>query len=71
MGLTLKDIARRSGVSCRFLTDLEAGRGNISVVRLAHVAQALDVPMTTLFPIEEPETQTSQPLLRASASSSS
>jgi XRE family transcriptional regulator, aerobic/anaerobic benzoate catabolism transcriptional regulator len=53
MNWTLKDIAARSGVSCRFLTDLEAGRGNISIVRLAHVARALDVPLTALFPTEE------------------
>ena len=53
MGWTLKDIADRSGVSCRFLTDLEAGRGNISIVRLSHVARALDVPLMSLFPTEE------------------
>ena len=55
MGWTLKDIALRSGVSCRFLTDLEAGRGNISVGRLSHVARALDIPLVALFPSEEEE----------------
>lgn len=40
-GWTLRDIAQRSGVSPRFLVQLEAGRGNISVKRLAEVARAL------------------------------
>lgn len=41
--LTLAALAERSGVSIRFLSDLEAGRGNISVARLADIARALDV----------------------------
>ena len=40
-GLSLRALAERSGVSVRFLSDLEAGRGNISVLRLAQVAAAL------------------------------
>jgi XRE family aerobic/anaerobic benzoate catabolism transcriptional regulator len=50
MRWTLREIAERSGVSARFLTDLEAGRGNISVTRLDDVARALDVPIASLFP---------------------
>ncbi|MBI4265676.1 MAG: helix-turn-helix domain-containing protein [Acidobacteria bacterium] len=53
MGWTLREIADRSGVSVRFLTDLEAGKGNISVARLATVARALDVPLVSLFPSED------------------
>ncbi len=53
MGWTLREIADRSGVSSRFLSDLEAGKGNISVARLADVARALDVPMVSLMPSEE------------------
>lgn len=51
-GLTLKEIAGRSGLSPRFFSDLEAGRGNISVARLADVAGALDVPIAKLVPPE-------------------
>lgn len=58
MGWTLKDIASRSGVSMRFLSDLEAGRGNISVVRLASVARALDVELASLMPSEEKPAKT-------------
>jgi XRE family aerobic/anaerobic benzoate catabolism transcriptional regulator len=40
-GLTLRALASRSGLSLRFLLDVEAGRGNISVRRLADLATAL------------------------------
>src|SRR4030095_14939114 len=53
MGWTLKEIAERSGVSSRFLSDLETGKGNISVARLADVARALDVPLVSLMPSED------------------
>jgi len=53
MGWTLREIAERSGVSSRFLSDLESGKGNISVARLANVARALDVPLVSLMPSEE------------------
>jgi XRE family aerobic/anaerobic benzoate catabolism transcriptional regulator len=40
-GLTLAALAESSGISARFLADVEAGRANVSVVKLAHVARAL------------------------------
>jgi XRE family aerobic/anaerobic benzoate catabolism transcriptional regulator len=40
-GLTLNELARRSGVSPRFLVQVEAGLGNISVRKLAALARAL------------------------------
>ncbi len=51
-GWTLKEAAERSGISPRFLSDLEAGRGNISVSRLRDVANALEVPLVKLVPPE-------------------
>src|SRR5205814_922774 len=39
--MTRRDLAERSGVSERFLADLESGQGNISVARLQDVARAL------------------------------
>jgi XRE family transcriptional regulator, aerobic/anaerobic benzoate catabolism transcriptional regulator len=53
-GWTLRDIAERSGMSARFLVQLEAGRGNISVRRLADVAKALDTtPAALLTPAND------------------
>ena len=48
-GWTLREIAERSGVSPRFLVQLEAGRGNISVRRLADVARALETTAADLL----------------------
>ena len=48
-GWTLREVADRSGVSPRFLVQLEAGRGNISVRRLADVARALDTTPAALL----------------------
>ena len=39
--LTRRELAQRSGVSERFLADLEGGAGNISVARLQDVSRAL------------------------------
>jgi XRE family aerobic/anaerobic benzoate catabolism transcriptional regulator len=48
-GWTIRDIAEKSGVSPRFLVQLESGRGNISVRRLAEVARALETSLSTLL----------------------
>ena len=48
-GWTLRDVAERSGVSQRFLVQLEAGRGNISVRRLDDVARALETSASALL----------------------
>ncbi|CAN5855712.1 helix-turn-helix transcriptional regulator [soil metagenome] len=42
-------MAERSGLSARFIVQLEAGRGNISVRRLAEVARALDTTPAALL----------------------
>ncbi len=40
-GLSVLDLAERSGLSTRFVSEVQAGRANISIVRLARLAQAL------------------------------
>ena len=40
-GLSVTDVAERSGLSSRFVTEIQAGRGNVSIVRLASLARAL------------------------------
>lgn len=47
-GMTLRQLAKESGLSLRFLARVELGRGNISVGRLHDVARALDVPVESL-----------------------
>lgn len=48
-GMTRKLVARDSGVSERHLAHLEAGEGNVSIVLLRHIAQALNVPLVELL----------------------
>jgi XRE family aerobic/anaerobic benzoate catabolism transcriptional regulator len=46
--MTRKALAEASGVSERYLAQLEAGRGNISVLLLRRVARAMRVPVEQL-----------------------
>jgi XRE family aerobic/anaerobic benzoate catabolism transcriptional regulator len=41
LGLTMRSLATKAGVSERFLVQLEAGEGNISIARLEDVAEGL------------------------------
>jgi XRE family aerobic/anaerobic benzoate catabolism transcriptional regulator len=52
-GLTRRALAERSGVSERFLAQIESGRGNVSLLRLEDLARALDVPMVRLLSAPE------------------
>jgi XRE family transcriptional regulator, aerobic/anaerobic benzoate catabolism transcriptional regulator len=54
-GLTLRALADRSGLSLRFLMDVEAGRGNISVRRLADLASALQTTAADLVSAHDDE----------------
>lgn len=48
-GMTRRTLARDSGVSERYLAQLETGQGNISVLLLMKIAQSLSVPLTDLM----------------------
>jgi XRE family aerobic/anaerobic benzoate catabolism transcriptional regulator len=52
-GLTLQELARRAGLSPRFLVQVEKGRGNISVRKLAALAQALGTTAACLLTAED------------------
>src|SRR5437764_5515322 len=54
-GMTRKQLSAASGVSERYLAQLEAGEGNISVLLLRRVARAMGVAVERL--ITEEETQ--------------
>jgi XRE family aerobic/anaerobic benzoate catabolism transcriptional regulator len=47
-GWTQEDLARVSGVSARYVASLERGDANMSILRLAEVAAALQVSLVTL-----------------------
>lgn len=48
-GLTRKQVSHEADVSERHLAQLETGEGNISVVLLQRIAEALHVPLANLF----------------------
>jgi XRE family aerobic/anaerobic benzoate catabolism transcriptional regulator len=52
-GMSRKGLAQDSGVSERYLAQLEAGEGNASVLLLRQIAGALDLPITDL--LREPD----------------
>jgi len=47
-GMTRRRLAAVSGVSERYLAQLEAGRGNISILLLRRIANAMEVPVEIL-----------------------
>ena len=47
-GMSRRILARDSGVSERYLASLESGRGNVSILLLKQIAQAIDVPVEQL-----------------------
>jgi XRE family transcriptional regulator, aerobic/anaerobic benzoate catabolism transcriptional regulator len=47
-GMTRKILARDSAVSERYLAQLEAGHGNISIILLRQIAQAMGLPLADL-----------------------
>jgi XRE family transcriptional regulator, aerobic/anaerobic benzoate catabolism transcriptional regulator len=54
LNLRIKDMAERTGMSTRFLSDVEKGKGNIALGRLDDVARALEVSAASLIeaPVE-------------------
>jgi XRE family transcriptional regulator, aerobic/anaerobic benzoate catabolism transcriptional regulator len=49
-GMTRRQLAQASGASERYLAQIEGGEGNPSVIMLASIAQALNVPIIELLP---------------------
>src|SRR6266508_669520 len=49
LGLTQRQLAVRSELSLRFLAQLEAGQGNISLMRFAQLARALGLSAAALI----------------------
>lgn len=59
-GMTRKLLAHHAGISERYLTQLESGKANVSILLLRHIAGALGVPLERLF---EDEAQSPELLL--------
>jgi XRE family aerobic/anaerobic benzoate catabolism transcriptional regulator len=53
-GLSRKTLAQASGISERYIALLESGKGNISIVLLRRVSNAMAIPLTDLIPTGKP-----------------
>ena len=54
-GLSRRVLSKRSGVSQRYLAQIEAGDGNISIALLVKLGRALAIPIETFFTRDENE----------------
>lgn len=61
-GMTRKQLAHESGVSERYLAQLESGRGNASILLLRQIARAMAIPLERLV-TEGPEREVEEELL--------
>lgn len=52
--MSRKLLAHHAGISERYLTQLESGKGNVSVLLLRHIAAALGLPLSRLVDDEPP-----------------
>lgn len=62
-GMSRKDLSRHSGISERYLAQLESGRANISVTLLWQIADALNVDLQELLPYPGSRSIQLKPLL--------
>ena len=53
-GMSRRMLAHDSGISERYLAELESGRGNFSIVLMRRLAKAIDVPVAELVGDETP-----------------
>ena len=52
--MSRRELSQKSGVSPRFIAQLEAGEGNISIIRLKRIAHALNAPLEELVALRTP-----------------
>jgi len=62
-GMSRKDLSRHSGISERYLAQLEGGQANISVALLWQIAEALNVEFQELLPVSDAPGIQLKPLL--------
>jgi transcriptional regulator with XRE-family HTH domain len=53
LGLTQEEFAERARIHRTYLSDVERGQRNISLLNIERVAQALDMAMSELFRLVE------------------
>jgi len=54
-GMSRRELAEAAGVSERYVTELELGRGNSTILLLRKLARALDIPIERLLADDAPQ----------------
>jgi len=54
-GWSQEDLAGESGISWRYISDVERGHRNIGLVNICRLARALGVPPSKLMSFEQPD----------------
>ena len=70
MGLSLRDLAERSGVSAPMLSQVERGETSPTIAVAAKIAAGLDLTLSQLLRLDEGEHVVDQPRDRAAAARS-
>ena len=52
-GLTQEDLADKAGIHRTYLSDIERGTRNVSLINIEQIALALAVPLSELFSLVE------------------
>ena len=53
LGLTQEDLADKAGIHRTYLSDIERGSRNLSLINIERVAAALELPISGLFRLVE------------------
>ena len=53
LGLTQEDLADKAGIHRTYLSDIERGSRNLSLINIERVAAALELPISGLFQLVE------------------
>ena len=56
-GMSRKLLAKHAGISERYVTQLESGKGNVSILLLQQIATALGLPLSRLLENESPSAE--------------
>jgi transcriptional regulator with XRE-family HTH domain len=55
MNLTQENLAEKTGLSYKFIGEIERGSGNPTILTIAKISNALEVPLVRLFADEKTE----------------
>jgi transcriptional regulator with XRE-family HTH domain len=53
LGLTQEDLADKARIHRTYLSDVERGTRNVSLINIEHISAALDLPLSKLFQLVE------------------